>query len=208
MYKRFIKPVSDFILALISVIVLSPVFLICIIVLLIVNRGKVFFIQQRPGKNAKLFSLIKFRTMVDRKDNNGILLPDSLRITKTGKFMRLYSIDELPQLINILSGKMSFVGPRPLLAKYIPLYSPRQARRHEVKPGLTGWTQVNGRNNLAWEQKFELDVYYVENLSFFLDLEIFFKTIPKVLGSAGVMVVGRKNQDRFDVYRAKQIKPE
>lgn len=186
MYKRFIKPVSDFILALISVIVLSPVFLICIIVLLIVNRGKVFFIQQRPGKNAKLFSLIKFRTMVDRKDNNGILLPDSLRITKTGKFMRLYSIDELPQLINILFGKMSFVGPRPLLAKYIPLYSPRQARRHEVKPGLTGWTQVNGRNNLAWEQKFELDVYYVDNISALLDVRIMFRTVKSVLKREGI----------------------
>ncbi len=186
MYQRFIKPVSDFILALISVIVLSPVFLICIMVLLFVNRGKVFFIQQRPGKNAKLFSLIKFRTMVDRKDNNGILLPDSLRITKTGKFMRLYSIDELPQLINILSGKMSFVGPRPLLAKYIPLYSPRQARRHEVKPGLTGWTQVNGRNNLVWEQKFELDVYYVDNISALLDVRIMFRTVKSVLKREGI----------------------
>ncbi len=197
MYQRFIKPVSDFILALISVIVLSPVFLICIIVLLFVNRGKVFFIQQRPGKNAKLFSLIKFRTMVDRKDNNGILLPDSLRITKTGKFMRLYSIDELPQLINILSGKMSFVGPRPLLAKYIPLYSPRQARRHEVKPGLTGWTQVNGRNNLAWEQKFELDVYYVDNISALLDVRIMFRTVKSVLKREGINHSGENTMPVF-----------
>ena len=192
MYQLFVKPVSDFTLALISIIILSPVFILFIIILLIINRGNVFFIQQRPGKNAKIFRLIKFTTMVDKKDINGDLMPDILRITKAGKFMRLYSIDELPQLINILAGKMSFVGPRPLLTKYLPLYSPRQARRHEVKPGLTGWAQVNGRNNLSWDQKFELDVYYVDNISALLDVKIMFRTVKSVVRREGVNY-SRKN---------------
>ena len=150
------------------------------------NKGRPFFCQNRPGKNGKIFRLVKFRTMIDKSDAEGILLPDNQRITKIGRFMRSASIDELPQLLNILSCKMSFIGPRPLLKEYLPLYNTQQARRHEVKPGITGWAQVNGRNAITWTEKFKLDVWYVDNLTFLLDMKIFFKTILKVINRQGI----------------------
>jgi undecaprenyl phosphate N,N'-diacetylbacillosamine 1-phosphate transferase len=181
MYSLFIKRLLDFTLSLIAFLVLSPILLIVTILLYISNQGKPFFKQERPGKNAAIFRVIKFKTMNDKKDLNGILLPDYERLTNIGKFVRSTSIDELPQLINVLKGDMSLIGPRPLLVKYLSLYSPRQTRRHEVRPGITGWAQVNGRNAISWEQKFEYDVWYVENCSFFLDLKIIGMTILKVL---------------------------
>ena len=150
------------------------------------NRGSVIFIQPRPGKNGKIFNLIKFKSMNDRKDDYGNLLPDSMRLSKTGKLIRSTSLDELPQLINVLKGDMSLVGPRPLLVKYLPLYNATQDRRHEVRPGITGWTQVNGRNALTWEKKFELDIWYVDNVSFWLDLKILWLTIIKVFKREGI----------------------
>ena len=186
MYRSIIKPLADFIISLFSQIILSPVILILVIILLIANKGQPFFCQYRPGKNGRLFKLLKFKTMLDTKDANGVLLPDKQRITRIGKFMRSASFDELPQLFNVLSGKMSFIGPRPLLKEYLPLYNQHQARRHEVKPGLTGWAQVNGRNTISWAEKFNLDVWYVDNISFLLDIKIFFKTIFKVLNCQGI----------------------
>lgn len=197
MYKRFIKPVLDFIAALATVIVLSPVFILFIFILLFTNRGKVFFIQARPGKDGRIFRLIKFKTMTDTKDDNGSLLPDNLRLTKTGKLMRHFSIDELPQLLNILKGDMSFVGPRPLLKEYLPLYNAVQARRHEVKPGITGWAQINGRNTISWEQKFEYDVYYVDNISALLDLRIILKTVSIVFKGEGINYSGENTMPVF-----------
>jgi lipopolysaccharide/colanic/teichoic acid biosynthesis glycosyltransferase len=186
MYKLFIKPFLDFIFSLLALIILFPFLLCLLMILLIANKGRPFFCQTRPGKNGKIFKLVKFRTMVDKSDPEGILLPDNQRITKIGRFMRSASIDELPQLINILSCKMSFIGPRPLLKEYIPLYNTQQARRHEVKPGITGWAQVNGRNAITWTEKFKLDVWYADNLTFLLDMKIFFKTILKVINRQGI----------------------
>lgn len=186
MYRSIIKPLADFIISLFSLIILFPVILILVIILLIANKGQPFFCQYRPGKNGRLFKLLKFKTMLDTKDANGVLLPDKQRITRIGKFMRSASFDELPQLFNVLSGKMSFIGPRPLLKEYLPLYNQHQARRHEVKPGMTGWAQVNGRNAISWTEKFNLDVWYVDNISFLLDMKIFFKTIFKVLNRQGI----------------------
>lgn len=177
----FFKRLSDFIISLIAIIILSPIFVLFTIWLYISNQGKPFFTQERPGKNTKIFKVIKFKTMNDKRELNGKLLPDSERLTKIGKFVRSTSIDELPQLINVLKGDMSLIGPRPLLVKYLPLYSPKQARRHEVRPGITGWAQVNGRNAISWEQKFDYDVWYVDNNSFILDLGIIFKTLKKVI---------------------------
>lgn len=182
MYPKFLKRLLDFIISLIALILLSPVLIILIILLKIANHGAgVFFFQERTGKNAKLFKIIKFKTMRDDRDEDGKLLPDALRMTPIGKFVRTSSMDELPQLINVLKGDMSIVGPRPLLEKYIPLYSERQFRRHLVKPGITGWAQVNGRNNISWAHKFELDVWYVEHVSLILDIKILFLTLIKVI---------------------------
>ncbi|NOZ48404.1 MAG: sugar transferase [Chlorobi bacterium] len=186
MYKLVIKQVIDFLLALMGFLLLSPIFIIISIILLYSNRGKLFFFQQRPGKNEKLFKIIKFRTMNDKKDKHGNLLPDVERITKIGEFIRKNSLDEIPQLLNVIKGDMSIVGPRPLLDFYLPLYNKYQAQRHNVKPGITGWAQVNGRNAITWNKKFEYDVYYVNNLSFQLDIKILFKTIKKVLFKEGV----------------------
>jgi undecaprenyl phosphate N,N'-diacetylbacillosamine 1-phosphate transferase len=186
MYKLVIKQVIDFLLALMGFLLLSPIFIIISIILLYSNRGKLFFFQQRPGKNEKLFKIIKFRTMNDKKDEHGNLLPDVERITKIGEFIRKNSLDEIPQLLNVIKGDMSIVGPRPLLDFYLPLYNKYQAQRHNVKPGITGWAQVNGRNAITWNKKFEYDVYYVNNLSFQLDIKILFKTIKKVLFKEGV----------------------
>lgn len=186
MYKYFFKRLIDFILALLGLMVFSPVFIMVTIGLFFANQGKPFFFQLRPGKNEQLFKIIKFKTMNDRKDENGNLLPDVNRLTKVGKFVRKTSLDELPQLINVLKGDMSLIGPRPLLPEYLPLYNEIQIRRHLVKPGITGWAQVNGRNAISWQQKFEYDVWYVENVSFLLDCKIVFLTIKKVFKREGI----------------------
>jgi undecaprenyl phosphate N,N'-diacetylbacillosamine 1-phosphate transferase len=186
MYHHFIKPLSDFILSFTGLVLASPVFLFVTILLAIANKGKPFFFQYRPGKNGRLFQIVKFKTMNDKRDVTGKLMPDAQRLTPVGSFVRKTSLDEIPQLINVLKGDMSLIGPRPLLVEYLPLYSPKQARRHEVKPGITGWAQVNGRNAISWQQKFEYDVWYVENLTFALDLKILFMTIAKVFKREGI----------------------
>lgn len=181
MYKNFFKRIIDFFFSLSIFIIISPIFIILIIVLMIVNRGSAFFFQERPGLNAKIFKVIKFKTMTDERDSFGDLLPNEMRITKVGAFIRKTSLDELPQLINVLKGDMSLIGPRPLMVRYLDLYSKTQARRHDVRPGITGWAQINGRNNITWTKKFELDVWYVDNVSFLLDIRIILLTINKVL---------------------------
>ncbi|WP_299122865.1 sugar transferase [uncultured Winogradskyella sp.] len=181
-----IKRLFDFFAAFVGLVIVSPLLLILIIVLTISNNGKPFFYQLRTGKNGKIFTIIKLKTMNDKTDEEGNLLPVIYRITKVGDFCRKYSLDEIPQLLNVLKGDMSLVGPRPLLPKYLELYNERQNRRHEVIPGITGWAQVNGRNAISWEQKFELDVYYVDNQSFLLDLKIIFMTINKVINRQDV----------------------
>lgn len=181
MYKLIIKPSLDFISALMAVIAASPVLIIFGILLAFNNRGSLFFTQLRPGKKGKLFKVIKFKTMTDRKDAQGNLLPDADRLTPIGNFVRKTSMDELPQIFNILKGDISFVGPRPLLPAYLKLYNERQAKRHDVKPGITGWAQINGRNAISWEQKFEYDAWYVENQSFLLDFKIVLLTFKKVM---------------------------
>lgn len=186
MYLKFFKRIFDFILSLIALLFLSPFFVIFAIVGAFVMKGNPFFTQKRPGKNEKIFKLIKFRTMSNAKDENGNLLPDEKRLTRYGKLLRKTSVDELPEIINILKGDMSIVGPRPLLVKYLPLYNDRQKRRHEVRPGLTGYAQAYGRNSLSWEEKFEKDVYYVDNASLGLDIKILFKTVFSVLKSEGI----------------------
>ncbi|QYJ67306.1 sugar transferase [Flavobacterium litorale] len=189
-YSGFLKPLSDFLIAFVVLLLLSPILLLLIVLLGIFNKGSVFFFQERPGKNGKIFKVIKFKTMNDRKDADGKLLPDAVRLTKVGKFVRTTSLDELPQLINVVKGDMSLVGPRPLLVKYLPLYNTKQARRHEVRPGITGWAQVNGRNAISWEQKFELDVYYVDNLSLGLDIKIIYLTVLKVIKRSDINTDG------------------
>ncbi|HEY9168500.1 MAG TPA: sugar transferase [Lutibacter sp.] len=181
MYKTFFKRILDFIIALLGLLILSPLLLMVTIGLTLANNGKPFFFQLRPGKDEKIFKIVKFKTMNDKKDAQGNLLPDVQRLTKIGAFVRKTSLDELPQLINVLKGEMSLIGPRPLLPEYLPLYSKTQNRRHEVKPGITGWAQVNGRNAIGWNQKFEYDVWYVDNQSFLVDLKIIFLTIKKVV---------------------------
>ena len=181
MYKHFFKRFFDFWIALIALICISPILLIVTICLHFVNKGAgAFFLQERPGKNAKIFRVIKFKTMTDEQDKEGNLLPDTLRLTKVGKFIRSASIDELPQLINVLKGDMALIGPRPLLPKYLPLYSKEQMRRHEVRPGISGWAQCHGRNNISWSEKFKLDVWYVEHISLWLDLKIIILTFKNV----------------------------
>ena len=199
MYSNFFKRLFDFAIALAVLLVISPVFLILIILLLFVNKGAgVFFTQQRPGNNAKIFKVIKFKTMTDECDSSGNLLPDDVRLTKFGKIIRLFSMDELPQLINVLKGDMSLVGPRPLLPKYLLLYSPEQYHRHKVRPGITGWAQINGRNDISWKRKFELDIWYVDNLSLLLDLKIIFLTIKKVIVREGISKNGMATTEAFD----------
>ncbi|MES2411385.1 MAG: sugar transferase [Bacteroidota bacterium] len=186
MYTSVVKPTADFFAALVGLIILSPLFILITILLFISNNGKPFFFQLRPGKNGKIFKIVKFKTMNDKKDTQKQLLPDAQRLTAMGSFVRKTSLDEIPQLINVLLGDMSLVGPRPLLTHYLHLYTESQNRRHEVKPGITGWAQVNGRNAISWDRKFEYDVWYVEHISFILDLKILFKTILKVLKSDGI----------------------
>ena len=186
MYKLFLKRLFDFFVALIGLIVAGPLILLAIVFLAISNKGDVFFVQKRPGKNEDIFQILKFKTMNDKKDEHGNLLSDEKRLTPVGKFIRKTSLDELPQLLNVLKGEMSLIGPRPLLVSYLPLYNNTQKKRHLVRPGITGWAQVNGRNAIAWDKKFEYDVWYVENLSFWLDLKIILLTVQKVLKSDGI----------------------
>ena len=199
MYKHFFKRIIDFTIALMALLVLWPVLLIITIWLHYANKGAgAFFTQERPGKNGKIFKLIKFKSMTDERDANGILLPDDCRLTKVGRWVRATSIDELPQLFNVLKGDMSLIGPRPLLVQYLPLYSAEQARRHEVRPGITGWAQVNGRNAISWNQKFKLDVWYVDNCSLVLDLKIIFMTIGKVLKRADISSATSETMEAFN----------
>lgn len=186
MYRNCLKIILDFILTLVGVVALLPIFIVVALVLLIINQENPFFLQWRVGLNGKLFKIIKFKTMNNKKDDEGNLLPDEKRLTKIGGFIRKYSLDELPQLFNVLKGEMSLIGPRPLLPFYMDLYNDFQRRRNEVKPGITGWAQVNGRNNIPWKKRFELDVWYVDNVSFGLDIKILFLTIIKVLISENV----------------------
>lgn len=197
MYVNFVKPLLDFVLSVIGILLSSPIFIIIFIALLISNRGHVFFLQNRPGKNEKLFKIIKFRTMNNKKDIHGILLPDAQRLTFLGRFVRKTSMDEIPQLLNVLLGNMSLIGPRPLLPEYLPLYNDFQKKRHLIKPGITGWAQINGRNAVDWEKKFMFDVWYVENMSFLLDLQIMFLTLKKVLKLEGVNREGEATNIAF-----------
>lgn len=197
MYKYFFKTCIDKLVSLAVLVLAFPVFLIVSLLLFINNSGKVFFVQTRPGLHGKPFDIIKFKTMNDRKNKDGALLPDDERLTLVGKLIRKTSIDELPQLINVLKGDISLIGPRPLLMEYLPLYSVEQARRHEVKPGITGWAQVNGRNTLSWEKRFEYDVYYVDNLSWTLDLKIFFLTIIKIIKLEGISSATSATMEKF-----------
>lgn len=186
MYSNFLKRVLDGILSFLGLLLLSPVFLLVTLGLFFANNGKPFFIQDRPGKGGVIFKIIKFKTMNDRKDAEGNLLSDAERLTAIGKLVRKTSLDEVPQLINVLKGDMSLIGPRPLLVQYLPLYNEEQKKRHEVRPGITGWAQVNGRNAISWQQKFEYDVWYVANISLKLDILILFKTIQKVFKGEGI----------------------
>ena len=197
MYKNFIKPAIDFVLALVGFLFLSPVFVLVMIGLFFANDGKPFFFQLRPGKDGKMFKIIKFKTMTDKKDENGNLLPDADRLTKIGSFVRKTSLDEIPQLLNVIKGDMALVGPRPLLPQYLELYNDFQRRRNEVKPGITGWAQVNGRNSISWEKKFEYDVWYVDNVSFLLDVKILIMTVLKVVKSEGINEQGQATAEEF-----------
>lgn len=189
LYKIIIKPFFDILAASIGFIVLFPIFAVTWIVLVVKNNGKAFFYQERPGKNERIFKIIKFKTMNDKTDAKGELLPPSERLTKAGIFVRKYSLDEIPQLLNVIKGDMSLIGPRPLLIRYLPRYNAVQKQRHNIKPGITGWAQVNGRNAISWEQKFEYDVWYVNNMSFLLDIKILFLTVYKVFKKDGIYSV-------------------
>ena len=197
MYRKS-KRLLDFILSLIGFILLFPIFLFITLFLTIVNSGKPFFIQQRPGKNNKIFKVVKFKTMNDKKDAKGNLLSDNERLTSLGRFIRKTSLDEIPQLINVIKGEMSLVGPRPLLVEYLPLYDEKQIRRHEVRPGITGWAQINGRNAISWKDKFELDVWYVDNTSLSLDIKILFLTILKVFRSEDISSNTSLTMEKFE----------
>ena len=189
MYKHFFKRAIDFSIVLIALLIIWPLLLIIAIWLHFTNKGAgVFFYQERPGKDGKIFKVIKFKSMTDEKDAEGNLLPNEQRLTSIGKFIRKFSIDELPQLLNVLKGDMALIGPRPLLVRYLDLYSPEQARRHEVRPGITGWAQVNGRNNISWTEKFKLDVWYVDHCSLWLDIKIIFLTVKNVVVGKDVAV--------------------
>ncbi len=198
-YRNYIKRVFDFLIALVALICLSPLLLVVTIWLHFANKGSgAFFVQERPGKDAKIFKIIKFKTMTDERDSSGELLPDSKRLTRVGRFVRATSIDELPQLFNVLVGDMAIIGPRPLLVRYLPLYSPEQARRHEVRPGITGWAQCHGRNTLSWAEKFKLDVWYVDHCSFMTDLKIILITIKKVVARDGISHQGQDTMEAFN----------
>ena len=197
MYKLFFKRFFDFILSLIAIIMLSPVYLIVIVLVRIKLGSPVFFTQKRPGKDEKIFKMYKFRTMTNEVDENGNLLPDDKRLTKFGKLLRSTSLDELPELFNILKGDMSIVGPRPLLVRYLPLYNEYQKHRHDARPGFTGWAQCNGRNSISWEEKFDLDVYYVNHITFLLDVKIIFKTVKTVVCREGISSEASATMEEF-----------
>lgn len=198
-YKRFFKRFFDFWLSLVLLSIIAPLLLLVAVWLHYANKGAgAFFTQERPGKDAKIFKVIKFKTMTDERDADGNLLPDAERLTKVGKFVRSTSIDELPQLINVLKGDMSFIGPRPLLPKYLDLYTPEQMRRHEVRPGITGWAQIHGRNELSFTERFKYDIYYVDHLTFMLDVKIFFLTILKVFKREGISSQGQATVEAFN----------
>lgn len=198
MYQKLIKPLFDFLAALIGFLILSPLFVLFTVLLTIVNKGTPFFYQSRPGLHGTIFRIVKFKTMTDEKDSAGNLKPDKDRLTLVGKLVRKTSMDEIPQLLNVIKGDMSLVGPRPLLPQYLNIYTEEQNRRHEVKPGITGWAQVNGRNAISWSRKFELDVWYVNHISFFLDIEILFKTVKKVLVSEGINTENMATTEPFN----------
>jgi undecaprenyl phosphate N,N'-diacetylbacillosamine 1-phosphate transferase len=200
LYQLYFKRMIDVTVSLAALVILFPVILLVTILLLYVNKGLPFFFQERPGKDEKPIYIIKFKSMTDRRDSDANLLPDNQRLTKLGRFIRKTSIDELPQLVNVLRGDMSLVGPRPLLFKYIPLYSEEQKKRHQVRPGITGWAQVNGRNSISWCEKFKLDVYYTENLSFTLDIKILFLTVLKVVKKEGVNQSAERSMMPFNGY--------
>lgn len=197
MYKFFLKRLFDFLIALMALIILAPVFIIVMVLLYFANQGKPFFVQARPGLNEKIFNIIKFKTMNDKKDTNGNYLPDAERLTPVGSFIRKTSLDELPQLINVLKGDMAIIGPRPLLPQYLSLYNETQRRRHTVRPGITGWAQVNGRNAISWTKKFELDVWYVDNLSLAVDCKVILLTIKKVIIREGINQVDQATVEAF-----------
>ena len=201
MYKLFFKRFFDFILSLIAIIMLSPVYLIVIVLVRIKLGSPVFFTQKRPGKDEKIFKMYKFRTMTNEVDENGNLLPDDKRLTKFGKLLRSTSLDELPELFNILKGDMSIVGPRPLLVEYLPYYKVDERQRHNVRPGLTGWAQVNGRNAVSWERKFELDCYYVSNISLWLDFKVVISTVMKIIKRSDILVGKEIPAGRLDIVR-------
>lgn len=203
MYKYFFKRVFDFLAALIGLVLSSPILILATLFLFIANNGKPFFFQLRPGKNGKIFKIVKFKTMNDKKDANGNLLSDEIRLTKTGNIVRKTSIDELPQLLNVLVGEMSLIGPRPLLPRYMPLYNEYENLRHSVRPGITGLTAVNGRNNISWQDKMNFDVVYAKNISFRMDFSIFFKTIKKIIQSEGVSKDGFISSDSFEDFCVK-----
>lgn len=199
MYKNFFKRVLDFCISLVALICISPILLVVTIWLHFANKGAgAFFFQERPGKDGKIFKVIKFKTMTDERDGDGNLLPDAQRLTKVGKFVRSTSIDELPQLINVLKGDMSLIGPRPLLVQYLPLYSKEQMRRHEVRPGISGWAQCHGRNAISWTEKFKLDVWYVDHVSLWTDIKVIWITIMKVLKRADINEAGQATKEAFN----------
>lgn len=208
MYAKFFKRAIDFILSLCALIVLSPLLVILTIIGAICMKGNPFFVQKRPGKNEKIISLLKFRTMTNEKDKDGKLLPDEIRLVSYGKFLRSTSLDELPSLINILIGDLSIIGPRPLLIEYLPWYTETEKHRHDVRPGLTGWAQVNGRNTVNWDRRFELDVEYVNNISFRFDLKIFLMTIQKVIKRSDIAENTRIVEGNFADIRKKKVKIE
>lgn len=197
LYRDFFKRIIDFTLSLIGFTLLLPVFLVVTGLLYLANQGKPFFLQPRPGKNGKIFRVIKYKTMNDLKDIQGNLLPDEVRLTAVGKFVRKTSLDEIPQLLNVIKGDMSLIGPRPLLVEYLPLYNEEQQRRHQVRPGITGWAQVNGRNAISWDEKFRYDVWYVDNMTPWLDLKIIFLTIFKIFKSEGISAEGVATMPKF-----------
>lgn len=198
MYRKFFKPLMDFIVALGGIIILSPILILVSLLLSIANKGNPFFFQRRPGKDERIFNIVKFRTMSNQKDKQGNLLPDEDRLTRIGKVVRKTSIDEIPQLLNVLKGDMSLIGPRPLLPQYLSIYNERQKKRHEVRPGITGWAQVNGRNAISWKQKLEYDAWYVENLSPGLDVKILIKTIKKVIMSEDINTANMATTEPFN----------
>ena len=201
MYQHCFKRISDFCIALVALLVIWPILLVIYIWLTIANKGAgAFFLQERPGLHGKIFKIVKFKTMTDERDDDGNLLPDSVRLTKVGKFVRSTSIDELPQLINVLKGDMALIGPRPLRVHYLPLYSTEQARRHNVRPGITGWAQCHGRNGISWTVRFKLDVWYVDNCSFLTDIKIIISTIKTVLNRDGITQEGNATMEPFNGY--------